>query len=86
MGGAIPESLTSQQSERSKLAEADLNSGALTHMPHNRLQLASETKSNTHGAPTSTGSTDGKKKKGVTVEERISAGTVSMAVWWKCDV
>ncbi|PWN21427.1 RCC1/BLIP-II [Microstroma glucosiphilum] len=67
-----------------KLAEADINSGALTHMPHNRLQLASETKNDTKGAPSETGKT-GKAKKGVKVEEMITAGTVSMAVWWKCE-
>lgn len=78
--------------------EADVNSGALTHMPHNRLQLASQTKANTRGAPTSASAADadaatasfryadGKVKKGVMVEETISAGTVSMAVWWKCAV
>jgi len=35
-----------------KLREADINSGALTHMPHNRLQLASKTKADTRLPPT----------------------------------
>ncbi|CAO1629906.1 unnamed protein product [Parajaminaea phylloscopi] len=64
-------------------AEAVLNSGSLTHMPHNRLQLAPSTSSNTRGSPGDEGG-QGKQKKGATIEETISAGTVSMAVWWKC--
>ncbi|KAN0060888.1 hypothetical protein ACQY0O_006622 [Thecaphora frezii] len=59
------------------LREADLNSGALTHMPHNRLQLASKTKANTRVPGPS------KREKEVTVEETIKAGTVSTCVFWK---
>ncbi|PWN40879.1 RCC1/BLIP-II [Ceraceosorus guamensis] len=33
-----------KEKERKRLAEEDVNSGALTHMPHNRLQLSSTTK------------------------------------------
>ncbi|CAO1617731.1 unnamed protein product [Sympodiomycopsis kandeliae] len=58
--------------------EADINSGSLTHMPHNRLQLTSQVKGNTK--------VDEKKnKKNVQLQEVISAGTVSMAVWWKVE-
>lgn len=78
-----------------KLREADINSGALTHMPHNRLQLASKTKADTHLPPTilpkdqlaapATPSAvqKGKVKKGLMLEESIKAGTVSTVVYWK---
>uniref|UniRef100_V5ERW9 Putative mitochondrial protein n=2 Tax=Kalmanozyma brasiliensis (strain GHG001) TaxID=1365824 RepID=V5ERW9_KALBG len=80
-----------------KLREADINSGALTHMPHNRLQLASKTKADTRlppsiaakdqlaapGAGSAAAAQQGKTKKGLTVEESIKAGTVSTVVYWK---
>lgn len=80
-----------------KLREADLHSGALTHMPHNRLQLASRTKVDTHLPPVVSSRDQlaeakaapaasvqpGKTKKGLTVEESIKAGTVSTVVYWK---
>ncbi|ETS63172.1 hypothetical protein PaG_02952 [Moesziomyces aphidis] len=77
-----------------KLREADLNSGALTHMPHNRLQLASKTKTDTHLPPAishkdqlnptaTTAVQQGKTKKNVQIEESIKAGTVSTVVFWK---
>ncbi|TKY87366.1 hypothetical protein EX895_004043 [Sporisorium graminicola] len=81
-----------------KLREADINSGALTHMPHNRLQLASKTKSDTQLPPTISAegqlapvapgaaaapTQPGKAKKGLTVEESIKAGTLSTVVYWK---
>ncbi|SPO22154.1 related to FMP25 - mitochondrial inner membrane protein involved in assembly of cytochrome bc1 complex [Ustilago trichophora] len=80
-----------------KLREADLHSGALTHMPHNRLQLASRTKSDTHLPPAISAKDQlapvpgasavqiqqGKTKKNLTVEESIKAGTVSTVVYWK---
>lgn len=78
-----------------KLREADINSGALTHMPHNRLQLASKTKADTHLPPTTlpkdqlaapatpSAVQKGKVKKGLMLEESIKAGTVSTVVYWK---
>ncbi|SPC67274.1 related to FMP25 - mitochondrial inner membrane protein involved in assembly of cytochrome bc1 complex [Ustilago sp. UG-2017b] len=80
-----------------KLGEADINSGALTHMPHNRLQLASKTKANTYLPPTDSSKDQmttapatvpaqtekGKIKKNLTMEESIKAGTVSTVVYWK---
>lgn len=78
-----------------KLREADINSGALTHMPHNRLQLASKTKADTHLPPavsakdqmhaqgTVAAETEKGKTKNLTVEESIKAGTVSTVVYWK---
>ncbi|SNX82890.1 related to FMP25 - mitochondrial inner membrane protein involved in assembly of cytochrome bc1 complex [Melanopsichium pennsylvanicum] len=78
-----------------KLREADINSGALTHMPHNRLQLASKAKADTHLPPIVSAKEQiengvqavkmeqGKAKKGLSVEESIKAGTVSTVVYWK---
>lgn len=78
-GAATPEVIAAAPSSGgAAAAEADINSGALTHMPHNRLQLASLTKGHTQGA-------EGKKKKNAHVEETISAGVVSMAVWWRVE-
>ncbi|EPQ28181.1 uncharacterized protein PFL1_04010 [Pseudozyma flocculosa PF-1] len=77
-----------------KLREADIKSGALTHMPHNRLQLASKTKADTRiPAAVETISQQqqpsqknaGKVKKNQTVEETIKAGTVSTVVFWKVE-
>ncbi|PWY98548.1 RCC1/BLIP-II [Testicularia cyperi] len=69
-----------------KLREADINSGALTHMPHNRLQLASKTRADTRlppQTPTASNTEKPKTKKNLTVEESIKAGTVSTVVFWK---
>lgn len=70
--------------EASRLREADINSGVLTHMPHKRLQLASKTRANTKTP--SAGSEKGKVKRNVDMEESITTGAVSMAVFWKIDV
>lgn len=78
-----------QQPTDPKLREADITSGALTHMPHNRLQLASKTKTDTRLPSTTvadSGATSNEKarvKKNVTIEESIKAGTVSTVVYWK---
>lgn len=69
---------------RAKLAEADLNGGALTHMPYNRLQLASRTKADTRTPPNKDGK-QGSVRKGVQLEEVVTAGAVSTAVYWKVD-
>lgn len=71
--------------EANRLKEADINSGVLTHMPHKRLQLASKTKGDTRQANDIL-TKQGKVKRNVTVEESITAGAVSMAVYWKIDV
>lgn len=84
-GAPTPEVVSANPTVKAKLAEADMNSGALTHMPHNRLQLASLTKSSTKGAPQEEGGSDAKTKKNAKVEEMITAGTVSMAVWWRVE-
>lgn len=63
-------------------------------MPHNRLQLASKTKTDTHLPPAishkdqlnptaTTAVQQGKTKKNVQIEESIKAGTVSTVVFWK---
>ncbi|UZJ56549.1 hypothetical protein CBS101457_005869 [Exobasidium rhododendri] len=71
--------------EASKLKEADVNSGVLTHMPHKRLQLVSQTKADTHTASSSAGG-KGNVKRNVEMEESIVAGAVSMAVFWRIHV
>jgi alpha-tubulin suppressor-like RCC1 family protein len=71
--------------EADRLKEADINSGVLTHMPHSRLQLASKTKADTRTLPDSSDK-QGKVKRNVEVEESITAGAVSMAVYWKIHV
>lgn len=71
--------------EANRLKEADINSGVLTHMPHKRLQLASKTQADTRRA-SDTLNIQGKVKRNVTIEESITAGAVSMAVYWKIDV
>ncbi|KAK0548618.1 hypothetical protein OC845_003487 [Tilletia horrida] len=72
--------------ERERLREEDINSGALTHMPHNRLQLASETVADTRTAPKF--DKDGKLVRGSTkhkvpIEETMVAGAAAMAVFWR---
>lgn len=81
-GGATPPPLPLLPNETAKLKEADINSGVLTHMPHHRLQLASETKNDTLCAPKEDGK-EGKKKKKVNIEETITTGAVSMAIYWQ---
>ncbi|PWN53046.1 RCC1/BLIP-II [Violaceomyces palustris] len=68
--------------EQEKLREADLNSGALTHMPHNRLQLASKSRADTR-LPQTTDDATVRTKKNVLIEETVKAGTVSSVVYWK---
>jgi len=87
-GAEAPAPLPSEK-ERERLREEDINSGALTHMPHNRLQLASKTIADTRTAPKldkdgnfQTGSV----KRRVPVEETMVAGAAAMAVYWKTDV
>jgi alpha-tubulin suppressor-like RCC1 family protein len=80
-GAATPEHLP----ESEKLKEADINSGVLTHMPHSRLQLASKTKADTKVLGDSPDEQK-KVKRNVEVEESITAGAVSMAVYWKIFV
>ncbi|KAE8229675.1 hypothetical protein CF326_g5346 [Tilletia indica] len=75
--------------ERERLREEDINSGALTHMPHNRLQLASRTVVDTRTPPriTPEGQLEpGKVKKHVPVEETMVAGAAAMAVFWRAEV
>ena len=70
--------------EASRLREADMNSGVLTHMPHKRLQLASKIRADTRTP--ARGGDAAKVKRNVDVEECITAGAVSMAVFWKIHV
>lgn len=78
-----------QKPSDAQLREADVSSGALTHMPHNRLQLASKTKADTRLPPTTvagSGATAKEKpqiKKNLDIEESIKTGTVSTVVFWK---
>lgn len=81
-GGATPPALPLYSNETARLKEADINSGVLTHMPHHRLQLASQTKTDTRCAPKEEGK-EGKKKKNVKIEETITTGAVSMAIYWQ---
>lgn len=80
VGAAAPVTPESD-TDRQKLIEADINSGVLTHMPHNRLQLASAVKGETRTAPNEQGK-QGKKTK-AKIEEHVHAGAVSMSVFWK---
>lgn len=57
-------------------------SSALFACQHHRLQLASQARADTQAAPDADGK-PGKRKRGVDVEETITAGAVSMAIFWK---
>lgn len=87
IGGEVP-GLDTDKADP-KLREADVNSGALTHMPHKRLQLVGSTKGETRSAPDfandgqDEGRVGGKKKKRAEIEETIICGSVSMAIFWK---
>lgn len=80
-GAATPPPLPLYPNESARLKEADINSGVLTHMPHHRLQLASQTKTDTFCARKEDGK-EGKKKK-ANIEETIITGAVSMAIYWQ---
>lgn len=81
-GEAAPPAIV-LQNETARMKEADINSGVLTHMPHHRLQLASKTRADTHAAPTKEDGKRGKRKRNVDVEETITTGAVSMAIFWR---
>ncbi|KDN44082.1 RCC1/BLIP-II [Tilletiaria anomala UBC 951] len=65
--------------ETQKDREVDTNSGALMHMPHNRLQLTSRTKVDTRSSL----GREKANKHSVTVEEEIVAGATASGVFWK---
>ncbi|KAK0531800.1 hypothetical protein OC842_003512 [Tilletia horrida] len=73
--------------ERERLREEDINSGALTHMPHKRLQLASRTNADTRAAPRFDEGKGhlqrGSVKRHVPVEETMVAGAAAMAIFWR---
>ncbi|CAD6975745.1 unnamed protein product [Tilletia controversa] len=80
--------VTPDDRERERLREEDINSGALTHMPHNRLQLASKSTVDTRTPPriTSEGRLEpGSVKRHVPVEETMVAGAAAMAVFWRAQ-
>ncbi|CEH13113.1 REGULATOR OF CHROMOSOME CONDENSATION DOMAIN-CONTAINING PROTEIN [Ceraceosorus bombacis] len=68
-----------REKERKRLAEEDVNSGALTHMPHNRLQLCSTTKTSSRVGNVSNVDSDSDSDSSTRLRDEASEGHVSGA-------